>query len=380
MNSSVPAATVHLPHFDSLRLLFAVLVVFSHSFGLIGFADPLQSVVGTIGFGGISVDGFFLISGYLITKSWISDPALGRFMGRRALRIYPAFIVASILSVFVVGPLGANPTTYFHQLDLGQFFRSALVLRDPHTPRVFAGTSVELVNGSMWTISFEFRCYLLAALLGIAGVLCKRHWVLALSVLLGVAISFAVPATGLADPQHLLFGLKALRVSDSMAWFMALFLAGSCFYLFRDKIRYTLLRWLIAVGVLFGCMFSPELLRPGILLAGAYVVFGAAAAPSFRTIGRGDRPDLSYGMYLYAWPVQKLSAWYWPHISPWVLFAMTVVLCAGLAWASWNFIEEPAMRFKPRGKRPVRGATSEATDDIRETPAPVQFGVGETTK
>ncbi len=128
------------------------------------------------------------------------------------LRLYPGFIVASLVSVLIVGPLGADAAQYFQDLDLGGFLRGLLLLHDPQTPRVFAGTPVETVNGSMWTISFEFRCYLVAMLCGCIGLLSRRRIVLAITLLVGAAICYTVPESGPTDSQHQLFGLRHTRV------------------------------------------------------------------------------------------------------------------------------------------------------------------------
>ncbi|MFM0243605.1 acyltransferase family protein [Paraburkholderia sediminicola] len=354
------AVSGHLLNFDVLRLLFAVFVIFSHSFALLGFADPVQALVRTTTPGGLGVDGFFLISGYLITRSWVSDPSVGRFLARRMLRLYPGFIVASLVSVLIVGPLGADAAQYFQDLDLGGFVRGLLLLHDPQTPRVFAGTPVETVNGSMWTISFEFRCYLVAMLCGCIGLLSRRRIVLVITLLVGAAICYTVPESGPTDSQHQLFGLKALRVSDYMAWFAALFLTGSCFFLFRERIRYTLTGWVVAFAVLVWSLFYPEWLRPGVLLAGAYVMFGVAAMPALRRVRSGAYVDLSYGLYLYGWPVQKLLSWYWPNVTPWPMFCVTMMLCTGLAWLSWHLVEQPALRLKPGAAKRLRFRTATA--------------------
>ncbi|MGF6765553.1 peptidoglycan/LPS O-acetylase OafA/YrhL [Paraburkholderia sp. GAS33] len=349
MSNNSTSSPGHLASFDGLRIAFAAMVLFSHSFALLGVADPIRSVVTGGGDpGDLAVDGFFLISGYLITRSWISDPSVSRFLARRALRLYPAFVVASIFSVLLVGPLGASAVgDYFHALNLRQTLVGFLVLREPHTPAVFAGTTVGSVNGSMWTISFEARCYLLAMLLGLAGMFRKRTTLLILTVIVGSAISYAVPEAGPTDNQHVLFGIKAVRVSDWMAWFAALFLTGSCFFVFRSRIRFTLWGLALAMFVLAASLFSAALLRPGILLGGAYVVFALASIRRGSRAQRRTMPDVSYGMYLYGWPVQKLLGWYIPHMSPWLMFVLSLTISAVLGWLSWTFIERPALKKKP---------------------------------
>ena len=338
------------------------MVLFSHSFALLGVADPIRAIVtGSSDPGDLAVDGFFLISGYLITRSWVSDPSVPRFLARRALRLYPAFVVASVISVFLVGPLGAAVVgDYFHELNLRQVLAGFLLLREPLTPTVFAGTPVGSVNGSMWTISFEARCYLLAMLLGLAGLFRKRVTLLILTVAVGCAISYALPEAGQNDNQHVLFGIKAVRVSDWMAWFAALFLTGSCFFVFQSRIRFTLWGLALSICVLVASLFNAHLLRPGILLGGAYTVFALATMLGQSQTQRRTLPDVSYGMYLYGWPVQKLLGWYVAGLSPWPMFFLSLTISAALGWLSWTFIERPALTQKPRQRRANQRKTETA--------------------
>ncbi len=333
--------TARLPHFDTLRLVFAVTVIFSHSFELLRYPEPLLQLGALTSLGGLSVAGFFLISGYLITRSWLADPSITRFLRRRVLRLYPAFIVASLVSVFVVGPLGADPVQYFADLDLWQSLRGLLTLRNPQTPRVFAGTHAEFVNGSLWTISFEFRCYLLLILVAVLGVFRRRAALLGLTAIVG----FAACYSGAAELHHVALG--PLRVSDSMLWFAALFLTGSCAYVFRAHIRYDFISCLMALVLLADFLTIPMLFRASMLLGGAYIVFGVATAPVFHRFAPTGA-DLSYGVYLYGFPVQKLVSWYVPDITPWGLFAVALPASLALAALSWHLIESPALRFKPR--------------------------------
>ncbi len=194
----------------------------------------------------------------------------------------------------------------------------------------------------MWTISFEFRCYLLLILVAVLGVFKRRAALLCLTIVVSVAACYS----GAAGLHHVALGV--LRVSDSMLWFAALFLTGSCAYVFRDRIRYSLTPWLIALVLLAASMSSPILFRAGVLLAGAYVVFGIATSPALHRYAPTGA-DLSYGVYLYGFPVQKLLSWYVPDITPGSLYADTLLTSLTLAALSWRFIESPALRFRKGG-------------------------------
>src|SRR3977135_675481 len=151
-------------NFNFLRLLFASLVLLSHSSELLDGnreREPLFAIFHTISFGDLAVDGFFLLSGYLIVQSWQLNPSWLRFLKKRILRIYPAFIVASLVCAFIVGPLGSDAAAYFRAFDAPTFIRSMFLLYDPITPQVFEGSPAPYVNGAMWTTKHEFRCYLM---------------------------------------------------------------------------------------------------------------------------------------------------------------------------------------------------------------------------
>ena len=108
----------------------------------------------------------------MIANSWEREPRWSTYLKKRVLRIYPGFVVAYLLSVLVVGAVGAdNDTAYFNNLHLGLMAREMLLLHDPSTSATFEGSYYDVVNGPLWTIQYEFLCYLMVMALGLAGVL-----------------------------------------------------------------------------------------------------------------------------------------------------------------------------------------------------------------
>jgi peptidoglycan/LPS O-acetylase OafA/YrhL len=75
--------------FDFLRVSAALLVLYSHSFSLVGLPEP-ASMAGQ-SYGSLAVALFFAINGYLVCQSWVHDPSPLRFVVRRALRILPGW-------------------------------------------------------------------------------------------------------------------------------------------------------------------------------------------------------------------------------------------------------------------------------------------------
>lgn len=332
-------------NFDLLRLLLAVLVILSHSYIMFDgkdASDPLASIFHGVTLGELAVDGFFLLSGYLIVQSWEKSPDFWSFMMKRILRIYPGFIVAALLSALVVGPLGTTAAAYFSQLELFKLAKSMLLLKVPAVPPSFESLPFPTVNGSMWTIFFEFICYLAVAALGLAGAIrARRYWLMA--TLLLVALGIAQKVWHFLPAQNFYF--PALRLST-------FFFIGACFYLFRERVPYprrSSFRPLPLLGcsLLFLVGISYKELPDVILAAGAgYLLFSVAfwQQPILRWYRRF--PDMSYGVYLYGWPVQKLLLWYLPGMTPHTLFATSLVGSLALGLISWYAIESPFLKLK----------------------------------
>ncbi|HEY5072057.1 MAG TPA: acyltransferase [Caulobacteraceae bacterium] len=336
-------AADHHNNFGALRLFFAALVVLSHAPWLVDgdlHREPLTRAFGTITFGDLAVDGFFLVSGYLVTQSWQSTADPLAYLWRRILRIYPGFVVASLVSLFIVGPLVGGDLS---RLGAGGFATLAarmLVLQGPKLPGAFAALPVPHLNGSLWTIGFEFRCYLLVMLVGAIGLFRRRRLIAAAAGAL-LAASLVGPLAGLPPPVALVVGWLQVTVR-----FTALFAAGATFFLFRDLVVYSARLAFAAGAGLIAALFTP-LAEIGVALFGGYLIFWAALHLKSRWLARiNARADLSYGLYLYAWPLTNGLVLLFPGMSPWLIFAFTLAAGLGLAWVSWRLVEKPALNLK----------------------------------
>ena len=350
ISKDLPNSESRNNNFNLLRLILAAMVILAHSAELIDGnrnREPLTSLFHTLTLGEVAVDGFFLLSGYLILQSWILDPNAIRYLKKRVLRIYPGFIVATLVCTFIVGPLGAHAQAYFNQLSLLKMIKYMLMLMPTPTPPVFQGQPYPLVCSAMWTIAYEFRCYLLVVILGRCGVLNKRASWLWLAAGLLLLSLFQDP---LNHVQVLRLNILIGNAFQS-ARLTSLFLVGGCFYLYRERISYSQKGVMVAGTVLIASLFWVSTSKIGIATAGAYLLLTIAfsRAPWFDRLK--SRTDISYGLYLYGWPVQKLLYWYIPTITPWVLFPFSLVIAALCGWISWKLVEQPFLRLKPQKLR-----------------------------
>ena len=349
-------------NFDVLRLLAASFVLFSHSYALTASPEPLAGVSGWT-FGEIGVVMFFAMSGFLIAKSWSEQPHILPFAVKRALRLLPALAVAVTVTVFVIGPLFTviplssyftDPTTWIY------WIRSSLLVTFAGTlPGVFETNPYpNAVNGSLWTLPVEACCYAMVAVLGILGLLRRSALLAAGGLLLLLCVTplapFAKASAGGTTSGN--FTLVIMLI--------ATFVLGTLAYSVRRRLR---LSWIVAVGlmVVWVATWDSGWVRATGVLAIAFTILVFA----FRTpawLRRLTTPgDVSYGIYVYAFPVQQSVAALWHNIDPLVMFAIAFPVTYGLAFLSWRLIERPALAYK----RIVAPQVS------RRTPAPAPLPV-----
>lgn len=328
-----------------LRIVLALLVIVSHSFELIGGREQelLVRVFGTMTFGEVAVDGFFLLSGYLITKSYVHSRSVGTYLRRRILRIYPGYVVAYCLCLLVVVPLsGATPLSFSFREVMRQAFRMA-VLAPPEVDGAFKGLLVPEINLSMWTISYEFRCYILVIIFGLFGFFKSKNTMLALVAVLAI---MQITGIELSLEYHV---EELLGKPTNMIRLSFLFFSGSLFYLFEKNITYSAYRAIISTALLAACMFVPRISEAGFAIFGGYLLFWVAFKCVVTPYSRFDsRVDLSYGVYLYAYPVQNFLIFSDHSISSWNVLFVSAPVAMLFAFASWSLVERPFMQLKQR--------------------------------
>jgi peptidoglycan/LPS O-acetylase OafA/YrhL len=324
-----------------LRLVLAVTVIFSHSLILGGFRRETLWGHGTLG--DLAVDAFFAISGFLITASAARTPVL-RYLWQRFVRIFPAFWVCLVVTSLLAGPAAwaasGRPLGRYWSAPLGpvhylvaDWWLDIKVYSIAGTPR---GVPVPGAwDGSLWTLRWEFLCYLLIAALAVSTVLRRRQIVLAMW-LLSWAAALGAAAAGLPTytdtPAH-----DLLR-------FLPVFLAGAVLWLYRDRVPDHGLLFAVALGL---AVAGTWLRNPDVLTGPplAYVCTWAAIHLPGKRIGA--RYDISYGMYIYAFVIAQLLALgqleRWGYV-PFTL--LTIAVTSAAAGLSCVAVERPALRLK----------------------------------
>jgi peptidoglycan/LPS O-acetylase OafA/YrhL len=328
-------------NFQLLRFLAASMVVFFHCFALTDHwtEEPLWRMTRDWNFGALGVQIFFVISGFLVTQSWQQRGRLVPFLAARILRIYPGLILATAFTLVLAGissPL-AWPAFLGEPQTLDFAWHTALgwELRDTLTGAFVANPFPSSVNGSLWSLPLELRLYLGVALAGVVGLL-SRRWLFA------AAVAAAIVAT-LLWPHW----LPLLPDQEAIRRVILLFVVGALACVVRDWLPVSLVLALAAVVVL---LVNPAGIGRGVLFAPlfTYSVLTLAYHPLIQWAAFNRIGDYSYGIYVYAFPIQQTLIERSPGWLPWTLFATAMPLVLLVAMVSWHGVEKPVLALKAR--------------------------------
>lgn len=337
--------------FDLIRLLAAITVVWGHSLTFMGISEPW--LFGRVPASNVAVLVFFSISGYLVTESWLRDPSVPRFLARRALRIFPALLATLVFTAFVVGPLfSSQPAAQYLTRPEPWLY----VLRNVTTytgsdalPGLFtANPYPQAVNAPLWTLGYELAFYFCLA--GLAWV-CGRR--------LTTGLLFTAIATGIAwyhwvGPVQIPLRIQLpvlwridLPMNSYLPYFAVFFLIGA---LLRTSRRAVPWHPAIALALFAACWLERQspffMLLLWLAVPYTTILCGTSMPARWGAVTRNR--DLSYGMYVYACPIQQsvvsvLAPLQWGWIATWIAALPLVGLAA---WLSWRFVEQPALALK----------------------------------
>lgn len=327
----------------ALRLAFAALVAVTHAWA-VGFGH--QPSIGKTHISAMAVDGFFVLSGFLVARSWLRLGSFRRYTWHRFLRIMPGFWVCLLVTAAVVAPIAA--------VLAGQAAGSVLTGEEPAWRYVVVNSLLPIVqfgigdvpdplgggpavfDGALWTLAYEAFCYGVLALVGVVGVLGRPRLLLGLA---GVVWLLAA-----AESADLLPVDVPVFANDELTRFLLMFLLGAAAHLYAHRI---VVHWGLAVAATSSVLAALLVLEEYQLLGGLGFAYLCMYAAVRLPLMGNPRWDLSYGLYVYHWPVYLLLALSGATVlGEWVFAALGVTLALGLAVLSWVFVEGPALRLK----------------------------------
>lgn len=339
-------------NFDFIRFVAASFVIIAHSFQLIGLVEPKSNSWMTLGYLGLAI--FFITSGFLITKSWDQDRIIKLFIWKRFLRIIPGLIFASIIVTLIIGPIVTTFSLfdYFFNIQTYRFFFFSIffpawnLIPFDNLPGVFINNPVSgLVNGPLWTLVYEAGMYLLVIIFGIIGILHKKIIMIPLIFISYVVLIIMRNYSNLVSVFIPINLIDFLPVVTPIIIFFCFFFTASLFYFYNKNNTYSIKIFLILTTVFIITSFTTTYQFFSIITLPYMILFIAhQKIPHLNNFGKYG--DFSYGMYIFAFPIQQTIVLFFPGLNIIYYIAMCFLFTFPLAYISWNFIESKALSWK----------------------------------
>lgn len=334
-------------NFNLIRFFAATLVLYSHSFALslgTGDAEPLKNLIGMT-WGTIAVDVFFVTSGFLIANSFFERRSIISFAWARILRIYPAIVVATIFCVFVIGlAITTNrPSDYLLHPQTHHFLLKNIIVFSGiefYLPGVFTNTPYKnMVNGSLWTLPYELKMYGCLAIIGASVIFIQKRLRKNILVFFFVMIAIASVSANIINHFHAF-------MSDDFIRLFSIFFVGAAFYICRDRVHISSGAFFLILMATLASSFDKDVFFILYTFSLPYLIFYLAYVPSGAIRNFNKSGDYSYGIYIYAWPVQQTIVTTIPNISATPMALISFCITLALAYLSWNLVEKKCLRLK----------------------------------
>lgn len=336
-------------NFNILRLVAASSVIFSHATHIV--SNDIDLLKSTIGYsvGWVAVSAFFSISGMLIYLSVVRSQSVWNYVAARCLRIFPGLWFMLVVTTALLG-------VFFSTLPALQFFT------DPETagyiagnaylyapkyslPGVFETNPLSAINGSLWTLRFEFTCYILTLVCFLVGAYRSEQRFLLLCGVFALGY-FGFLAFGFATntlDSILYDGSDFAKMHRLCFAFFLGILMGRYIETFRPR------GWMV-LGSIVPCLltFGTPFFATFLIIAIAMTLFWFAFLQHPWLVPFRSMPDYSYGIYIYAFPIQQALAYLMPG-SDWLTNSLlSLLITLPFAAFSWHVIEKPALSLKPK--------------------------------
>ncbi|MGB0907566.1 MAG: acyltransferase family protein [Maricaulaceae bacterium] len=336
----------HDNFFTPVRLLFAVIVMIGHCFyvthGHLYEKSPLAEPAVFFGYRPslLAVNLFFIVSGFLVTKSVMYRGAGAEFVSARVLRILPALVVHVLFVMFVMGPFVTtlplkafvlHPDFLSQPLKVLSFYRTEMVL-----PGALTHNTEQVGSATLWTLRYEVMAYMGTGLLFCLGLM-KHRWMILVQFLGLVALWPLVHVTGVYEQVPGTFQ-NVLRLGLCYAM-------GATIYAYRDKLSFHILGIPI-VGCIAAAFHNTIMFEVMVDFCLAYMVFWLVYVKMPKLNGLQKIDDVSYGIYIYHYCILQWIYYINPQVSTLQLLVFASPFTLALALASWHFVEKPLLAKK----------------------------------
>lgn len=334
-----------------IRFIAAIMVIYGHMYPIMGqwSYTVMNQAVSTI-----AVEIFFVISGYLITISFLNEKSMFCYAVKRVFRIIPGLLALCVVTAFVIGPLVSNYSisVYFseHFREMVDYMKNVLLFPMYGLPGLFLDNVYPVtVNGSLWTLPVEFALYFIVPLLIVITGRKKGYKYGLIVVFVVVLIFNTVKLEKYPDARLVIWGTDVMSAMNLVPYF----LIGAIFTF--EKVKKCLN---IQVGIiLFFVAIMMNMSYPKTQVIMVFVLpyfifsFAFASKPVFAKFG--TKVDLSYGIYLYGFLIQQILSKYLLKydLSVNIMFVISTLLSICCAFASWYLVEKPMQKL---GKKIVK--------------------------
>lgn len=333
-------------NYQLIRFIAALMVLFSHSYALVygtSDAEPLNKMLG-MSPGSIAVDIFFMISGFLVTNSILFRKSTSEFIVARLLRIYPALIVMVLLLTILLGIFfsSVSTTTFVKSGETKVFLlKNLTMIAGPsyQLPGVFESVPYRrAVNGSLWTLPYELRMYAVLAIIWSVLHLTGR--------LRPVLFRLSLPLLATTAFVAYIVRHYYLHAGSSFLKLSLMFFMGASYYILKDYVSLRHRYFILAIFALAISTVNRELFFIVYLLTIAYILFFIVYVPGGIIRKYNYVGDYSYGVYIYAFPIQQIVISTIPNATVSLVIVLSSIITIMIAAFSWHFVEERALRLK----------------------------------